>query len=264
MNENSRPGLSQKFTYNHGTYQNITKTSFSMHSHNCYELILFLKGDATHVVEDRKYKLSKNDLIIIRPSEYHYIQIDGNKEYERFNILISPENEDFKQAVQLVKEIEVINLSANPIALELFKKMDFYKTKLSEVEFERITILLLVELFYNLSIYRDQAKQHSAISLFLSEALNYINENLYTVENVEEIANKLYVTPSYLFRIFKKELKTTPKKYITDKRLLMAQTMISMGKSPTEVFTACGFNDYTAFYRSYTSFFGHSPSKDKT
>ena len=63
--------------------ENLPRDTYSMHTHNAYELIYFLDGDATHVIEDRKYKLKPGDLILIRPFQYHFIQIDSTSRYER-------------------------------------------------------------------------------------------------------------------------------------------------------------------------------------
>ena len=45
----------------------------SSHTHSLFELIYFMRGDAHHVVEDRVYKLSRGDLIIVQPGKYHDI-----------------------------------------------------------------------------------------------------------------------------------------------------------------------------------------------
>jgi AraC-like DNA-binding protein len=92
--------------------------------------------------------------------------------------------------------------------------------------------------------------------------LRYINENLCTLSGVEEVANHLFISESYLFRMFKNELHQTPKKYILEKRLLMAQKKILSGEKPSDVSVECGFGDYTVFYRNYLSRFGHAPSVD--
>ena len=130
-------------------------------------------------------------------------------------------------------------------------------------DFEKVMKLLLGELFLNLSIETDITQsEYSVINPLLSKALRYINDNLFTVKNVGEVARELFVTESYLFRLFKNELKNSPKKYITDKRLLKSQNLIRLGEKPTKVYEKCGFSDYTSFYRSYVRFFGYPPSKD--
>jgi AraC-like DNA-binding protein len=234
-----------------------------MHSHNLYELIFFKKGDAYQIIEDRKYQLAKNDLILMRPLKYHYIEVESNNEYERYDFLFNADLFGFNDIDGFKNFPEVINLSGNQIAKDIFSKLNYYHNKLNETEFKTVAILLLKELFYNLSITSvTEEKEYSTLTPILSSALKYINENLFTLENVNEVAEKLYVTPSYLFRLFKQELKNTPKKYLTDKRLLIAQSMIILGKQPTRVANECGWNDYTAFYRSYVKFFGYPPSKE--
>jgi AraC-like DNA-binding protein len=115
----------------------------------------------------------------------------------------------------------------------------------------------------DLSIKREYVEQeYSVINPLLSDALAYINRNIFTLKSVKEVSDALFVTESYLYRLFKRELKNTPKKYIQDKRLLYAQKLISKGRRPTDVFEDCGFNDYTSFYRGYVKFFGYPPSRD--
>lgn len=233
-----------------------------MHSHNHYEIILFKKGNASHVVEDRKYKLSKNDLIIIRPATYHFIQIEDTCTYERFNILFVPDQSEQGIIDRVCDKIEVINISSNTIALEIFSKLDYYEQSLPRQEFENLCGILITELFYNLSVSKEIASSHTHISSTLHQALDYINLHLTSINNLEEVCDALYITPSYLFRLFKNELKTSPKKYLLEKRLIMAQNMLIMGNKPTKVYEECGFNDYTAFYKNYIKFFGRSPSKE--
>jgi AraC-like DNA-binding protein len=95
----------------------------------------------------------------------------------------------------------------------------------------------------------------------IEPAVKYINENLFAINFVSEISDFLFVTETYLFKIFKEQLKISPKKYIVNKRLLVAQKMISSGKKPTEIYVECGFQTYPAFYKRYIEFFGYPPSK---
>ena len=77
--------------FKHEISENLPCNAYSQHTHNACELIYFLDGDATHVIEDRKYKLKKGDLILIRPFQYHFIQIDTPARYERYDILFDME-----------------------------------------------------------------------------------------------------------------------------------------------------------------------------
>ena len=239
--------------------------AFSAHTHNSYELLYFVNGDATHIIEDRKYKLKRGDLILIPPMKHHFIRIDSQADYERYNILFDAATLGEDSSRLLSQDIEVINLSGNSIASGIFDKLDYYYSNLSREDFSVIIALLLKELFYNISIEKkyDTPEEFSVTNPLVSSALKIINEELYTIESVSEIAKRLFVTESYLFRIFKKELLRSPKRYINEKRLLAAQSMIRLGERPTVAYERCGFHDYTSFYRSYVRLFGQAPSSEK-
>ena len=236
--------------------------AFYMHTHRQYELIYFLSGDASHVIEDRKYKLKTGDLILIRPSKYHFIEINSSLVYERYSILFDEKLIGIDGASVISDDFEVINISSNTIADGIFKKFDFYRSGLSDNAFAEILRLLLKELFYNIGIEQSKltVSEADVLNPILSKALSYINENIMTLKSISEVASNLFVTESYLFRLFRQELHQTPKKYITDKRMIIAHNMISMGERPTAVCEKCGFGDYTTFYRAYKQFFGCAPS----
>lgn len=254
--------LTDRLFYKHEISKNILCDTYSMHTHNAYELIYFVDGDATHVIEDRKYKLKKGDLIIIRPFQYHFIQIDTPKTYERYDILFDIEKHGVESAKMIPQDMEVINLFGNTVAEDIFKKCDLYSHSCDQEIFEKILTHLLSELFFNISLFSQQiSKNCSTLSPLISKALKYINENLCTISEIEEIATHLFVSESYLYRLFKSELHQTPKNYIREKRLLLAQSMLSSGMSAMSVCDKCGFSDYTTFYRNYTDYFGRSPKQ---
>ena len=250
--------------YKHEISENPECDQYSLHTHNAYELLYIVSGDATHVIEDRRYKLKKGDLILIRPFHYHFIQIDSPQKYDRYDILFNANMHGVQTVKMIPDNVEIINLSGNKLADDLFRRFDVYSKNCDEETMSKLVPHMLNELFYNLSIFpSSQNEDNFTSSPLITEALKYINENLFTVQSIEEISKHLFVSESYLFRLFKSELHQTPKKYIMDKRLLIAQKRISEGEKPISVCDSCGFGDYTTFYRNYSAFFGHSPSDEK-
>ena len=96
--------------FKHEISKNLSRDAYSMHSHNMYELLYFVSGDATHVIEDRSYKLKRGDLILIQPSKYHFIRIDSDCDYERYDILFSPKTKNIEGLALLDTTPEIINL----------------------------------------------------------------------------------------------------------------------------------------------------------
>ncbi len=256
---------SSYYFYSHGCMQNPYdhRQSFMLHSHNTYELLFFERGDAVYVIEDRKYILKKNDLVFIRPRSYHYIDLQSNAEYSRINIAFDADFVGRDILRNIPAGIEVINCPKKSIIAENLGRMDYYRENLGDEDFASVLSSLLREIFYNIMLSNETVSSlPSEISPVLTKALEYINQNLYTIKSIDEISRELFITEAYFFKIFKEQLKISPKKYINTKRLLQAQKLIRRGKRPTDVFAECGFESYVGFYKQYLKAFGYPPSKE--
>jgi AraC-like DNA-binding protein/mannose-6-phosphate isomerase-like protein (cupin superfamily) len=255
-------GLPDEIFFRHTVSQGKPGKLTDLHCHNGLELLYVLSGNMMHVVEGRKYRLEPGDLVLVHPSRYHYLEQLSDEPYERYNVHFDPQLEKVDIS-SLPRELEVINLKNVPFASQLFEKMDYYQKKLHPPVFKELLLQLLKELFISLHLATYAKKREEAtLSPILKRALDYINDNLFTISDVDEVADALFISSSYLFYLFRSSMHQTPKKYITVKRLLASQSRIRGGMSPTTVCKECGFNEYTTFYRNYYTFFGHPPSYD--
>ena len=161
--------------------------------------------------------------------------------------------------------LDVVNVKPGSIVSNIFEKLDYYAESFEKEDFLAISKLLIQEIIYNVALMEKQDESAvSVINPILSRALSYIGENLFTIKDISEVAGAVFVTESYLFRLFKKELFKSPRKYIIEKRLLYAQNQLKKGRRSTAVAATCGFDDYTSFYRNYVAFFGKPPSSEKS
>lgn len=248
------------FILEHYLYEEEKNHLFMTHSHNTYEILFFLRGSATYVIEDKKYFLKKNDLIFIRPNKYHYIQLDPSIPYERYDVQFDEDALHLDLQNLLPEHLEIRNCS-NDIIYENFKKAAYYHEVLEEDAFIDLFQCLLKEILYNLGLSTKTDPVPSVISPLISHAVKYINDHLFTIEKISQISDSLFISEAYFFKIFKKELKISPQKYINEKRLLAAQKLLLSGKRPTDVYLQCGFQTYSAFYKRYVDFFGCAPSE---
>ncbi len=251
--------------FKHELSLNLPSSTYAKHTHNMYELLYFISGDATQIIEDRRHKLKSGELVLIPPQKYHFVKIDSPSDYERYDILFDDKVLNIEGLSRFAEGADVINLNGVPMARDILEKTDFYYQKLETDDFVKVMTCLLNELFYvlRLSSHKLETESFVVTTPTLSKAICYINDNLATLSGVEEVAKACFVSKSYLFRLFKRELHQSPKKYITDKRLLMAQSKIVEGEKPMAAYTACGFSDYTVFYRNYIDFFGYRPSETR-
>ena len=101
------------FVYDHKRIEKPSLNTFNVHLHNAYEMIFFIDGNATQIIENRAYKLKKNDLIIVRPLKYHYVKLDSQKTYERHNLLFDPKILGINNINLLPNDFDIANCSDN-------------------------------------------------------------------------------------------------------------------------------------------------------
>jgi len=246
--------------FNRTLYENIEKQNMELHSHDVCELIFLRKGDVSYINDGKTYKLNKNSLVFTRPSELHAITVDSGCDYDRYDILFTADILPSSLYDKFSSTTDVVDFDGNNIVKDIFKKMEFYSENFEGEELEKILSALIIEVCCNLALKQGNTVKSSGNSV-VDKAIEYIDENLTTLESITQICDELYIAKSHLHHLFKKHLNITPKQYLISKRLILAQREIYSGKKPTEVYINFGFNDYSAFYRDFKKFFGYSPSE---
>ena len=96
-----------------------------------------------------------------------------------------------------------------------------------------------------------------------SRIIRYINKNLDRELTIQALCDRFFISRTQLCQRFRQATGTSIGDYITAKRLMLARRLLRQNQKPTEVFTACGYQDYSAFYRAYQNYFGHSPRDEQ-
>ena len=257
----------EQLLYNYTTFKNpsLNPEPFSVHCHNSYEFIFFEKGNANYIIDEKKYKLHKNDLIFIRPYKYHHIEFTSDTEYSRVNIAFTDKivNKGLLNAIP--DTLEIINCPPESMLGNLFGRMNYYASKLNHDGFTEILTAMLTEILYSLMLTDiDTINIPSTLTPILVEVIQYVNENLFNIKEIKAVSARFNISEQYLFRLFKQQLCISPHKYITIKRLLHAQALLQQGKKPMDIYHNCGFESYVSFYKQYIKMFGYSPSKERS
>ena len=118
------------------------------------------------------------------------------------------------------------------------------------------TAMQLTELFlniYNNCIYTDSRNEVSNAKLYIDFSISYINTHLHLPLKISKLCEKLGVSQSYLYRIFKNALGCSPKEYILQTRLSAAKRLLSeTDLQISMVASAVGFSDPLAFSRFFS------------
>lgn len=95
-------------------------------------------------------------------------------------------------------------------------------------------------------------------------AIRFIETNLFSKIDLEQIANSAKLSESTLLRSFKKEVSKTPYEYIKERRLDEALVLLRAGEHAVgDVAMLVGYEDMAAFSRAFRAKFGKAPSAVK-
>lgn len=254
------------------SYAEATSQGLAVHSHKYYEFLLFLKGDATYIVENSTYKANDGDIFLTNPGELHTISFNSTCDYERHFVQIS---RDWLISLpyDLLRRIDRRKMGENnriPSTIvekyklsEFFENIHYYIThKLPESEIMVQTYIIQFMAKIN-TIFKtemdvlDEVTEHKTVT----QIKEYINSHFTEGISLDELAGKFYTNKYYLCHIFKEETGLTIKEFINTKRIARAKQLLPEYNSVRELYSACGFNDYSTFYKTFKRFTGVSPTE---
>ena len=127
-----------------------------------------------------------------------------------------------------------------------------------------ITCEEILEIFMHIfNQHKNQnRKTKSNSEEYIDFFVNYIKTHLHTQLKVKKIADIIGVSPTYLLCCFKNKFGISPKQYISNLKLNVAEKLLADGElSVTEVANSVGFEDVLTFSRFFSSKKGVSPTR---
>ena len=92
-------------------------------------------------------------------------------------------------------------------------------------------------------------------------SLSSLTQSVIKDLSIDKIADAAFLNRSYLMHLFRDETGYTIGKYITEKRLYLANHAIEQGVSVTDACYQSGFRNYTTFYQAYRNKYHKSPKQ---
>ncbi len=255
-------------------YRDTHLGDVELHHHDFYEVYLFLSGEVDYWVDGRLYHLQSGDLLLINPMEFHRPVVKGEGDvYERVVLWIERNYlEGFStEGVSLTRCFD----HALPTHTNLIRPSSLWRSDLtarmnalvreyygdeygSSLCAEGILLQLMVEL-NRLALQNDDGAQREESSPLVSKVLAYIADHYAEEMSLESLAQQFFVSKYHLSHEFSRTVGIGVHRYIILKRLLIAKQLMTDGVLPGDVFAACGFRDYTNFYRAFKAEYGISP-----
>ena len=243
---------------------------FEYHYHDFDKITIFLKGNVQYTIEGKSYQLQPYDIVLVSHNDIHKLNVQDSEPYERIVVYISPEfinthqtaDYDLSECFQKAKKEHTNVLRTHSHAKNtLVRAVDNLKHSFSDVGYANTLYQKI--LFLEFMIHLNRATLNEQLEFIdtdhcntkVVELLQYINRNLTTDLNIDDLAARFYVSKYYMMRLFKTETGYTIGNYINYKRLLLAKELIASGEPITQACYDCGFKNYSTFSRAYKSHF---------
>jgi len=257
--------------YSHHTVDVIPDAdSFSMHAHEWMEIFYIISGNGNYLVEGNQYQLKPNDIFIMRSSEAHRLLIDSSQAYERIAIHFSPaliakvDPNLWLLRPFVDRQLGQMNRFAGDDArFENMRKAfaDYNFDNISDIHLNIMGRLLMFLTSLN-GVYESTSMHHTPEQGIQSQLVSYVNEHMFEHISLQSVSEHFYLSQSQIRRLFQRATGSPLWEYVKIKRLLAARAMIQRGENANTACHTCGFSDYSAFFRAYPSYFGHSPRED--
>lgn len=246
-----------------------------LHHHDFYEIYYFIKGEVAYDIVGKSYNLCPGDILMIAPDELHQPIIE-NGNYERIVFWVSKsflkelsgDNTDLIRCFNLMKKDCKNLLRLEPNLSQRIRTMlenininnqsQEYGSKLITKAMIQILLIELARIIENSP--ESMIMYHPASDL-ISSVVKHIDNNLKNQLTLDDIAKEFFISKFYLSHIFKKAIGTTVYRYLTQKRLILSKELISMGKPIKSVYSECGYQDYSSFFRMFKKEYGITPKE---
>lgn len=249
------------------------------HAHPFYEIYFFLEGNLqSYVVGGRSYQLRSGDILMMPPGvPHHPIFQPESQPYRRYVLWLSQEQlrrfEELDPGLLSVFDLcrqqetyrircystSVLDQLENTLSTMWMEEQSSATCKFAYMNSLCMSFLVLL----NRVITDEHALMPRSFQSnnLLEKIIVYVNENYASPISLRQMADMFFTSPSNIEQLFTKKLGKPFYLYVTECRIIHAQALISGGMAMKEVAHACGYNDYSNFYRAFSREMGISPTE---
>ncbi len=237
------------------------------HSHEFYELYFLLKGKRDVFLDNKMFVIEEKTLVVIPPFSMH--KTEGGA-YNRININISPSllsetQTEFlkklseKTAIRFSKEYENLIIRLLKEGAEIQKKsFEFKNDNLLSLA---NTILLFISLQDTASLAAaSTAYKPNLVSSEVLKIIYFINQHYTENITLKTLCDEFYLSKVSLCKKFKEVMHCSINKYISDRRLNKAKSLLKdTNMAIEEIADVCGYSSANYFGLIFKKEVGLSP-----
>lgn len=236
--------------------------------HEYHKINIFIKVDADIIKGEQAYTINDTGILYCAPFESHWGKPRYIQTVEYFEILIPRRFfafavEETEIPKRLYEASDLFNMNTKNYR-ELLDRLFAIRSKFISGESK---LYILGDIVSTLSFIEScqipvkgshRSKRLSSALLTVTE---YIDNHFLEISTVEQLSEQLHMSVSYICRLFRSQLSQTPYKYITDKKLEYAKSLLCQNVSVTEAALTAGFYGSSLFIQTFKKNFGITPGE---
>lgn len=244
-----------------GYYKKAAEHSVVRKKQDFYLLMLCADGCGTLCSDGNAFEIQKGDCMVCyagtsvaytsskeHPWSLYWIHFDIQSKSPLLPLLY---NEDVSP------QKPVVNIQNGLALIELFEKIiKFNDAPSDELQFYLHQNVFLTLLYTGLAYYKTPDR----VNRYITEAIQYIENNLNKKITLNELAEHVHLSKYYFSHLFQESMQVSPSRYITERRIQYAKTlMASSSLSIREIAEKSGFDNAMYFSNVFKKHEGISP-----
>lgn len=227
-----------------------------------YIVHYILSGKGIYRVGERTYKLKEGQGFLIEPEAVTFYQADESEPWTYLWVGFA--------GVQAKMYLQDIGLNSNQHVFqsrygEQLKRIvsDMLENNTFSQTHQYYLQSLLYEFFAVLArdVQTEAVAEKNRDSAYVKKAVLFIQNNYFRRICVADIAEHVGVSRSYLYKIFVKNMQTTPKEFLTRLRIVRSKELLELTELSVEgVAMSCGYQDALVFSKTFKQEVGTPPS----
>ena len=239
----------------------ITDTEYThsfvdWHYHENPYFTLLLQGNMTEGNKKETYDCSAGTLLYHHWEDAHY-NVKPDIFTRGFHIEV---RENWFEKFQLSKDQTEGSFNIKNLASKLLIHQIFKETKINNTSFELSINQLLLKIFNQLSVQKEDFGKKPVWVKQLDEILH---ENSTEKLSLEKLSQTLNIHPMHLSRDFHKYFHCNLGEYLRKLKIEKSLKLLNEYESLSEVALECGFSDQSHFIRCFKENIGITPLKYK-
>lgn len=248
------------------------------HFHDTYELYFLLEGERYYFIEKETYHVKKGDVVLVNRQQVHKTSQAGSQRHDRILLQLNGRSlepwlknmglsslektfEDYYGVVRLsLDEWEEMKKLLLGIREELSRRRERYEVM---VRLKLSQLLIIVYRNRKKAVLGEvlptvQTPKHGKVH----EVAEYLTLHCETGESLNQLAERFFVSKSYLSRIFREVTGFSVNEYRNLARIRKARELLAnSGYSITEISEILGFESVTYFERVFKKHGAGTPFK---